>query len=78
MKLKSRSALKEWFHSLPPPLSAGRAEGVNFPPIFQKGGVGLNRNSIFRGGLLEKWGVNFFFGGGGGVAILLKLYYLNF
>ena len=77
MKLKSRSTLKEWFHSLPPPLSAGRAEGVNFPPIFQKGGVGLNRNSIFRGGLLEKRGVNFFLGGGGGGRVL-KICFLKF
>ena len=47
-----------------PPLSAG---GLSLQPNFQKGV--LERTSIFRGGLLGKWGGDVF-QGGGGVAIV--------
>ena len=42
-----------------PPLSA---RGFSLLPNFQKGGRGLDRISIFRGGLLGKRGVTFFRG----------------
>ena len=47
-----------------PPLSAKRGEGGGEPLIkFSKRGEGLDRSSVFRGGLLGKRGVTFFRGG---------------
>ena len=40
--------------------------GVNLPPNFQKNGEGLDRSSIFRGGVAGKERVTFFAGGGRG------------
>ena len=45
------------------PISAG---GLSLQPNFQKRVRGLDRVSIFRGGLLGKKRVTFFFWGGGG------------
>ena len=57
----SKRFVHDTVHSVHPPLflfegGGGGVAAVNLLPIFQKKGGGLDRNSVFRGGLLRKRG----------------------